>query len=203
MCGSAQTSARLYMKWTRNDVRRGPFGRLSAAQIAGASLDRPANESSETEPPQWRTQRSGRTPRSALSERARRHLWMHFTRLGARPARAAADHRVRARAATSTTRTASATSTGSRRCSASTSATAAPSSREAAADAAARARLLHELELRAPARDRARRARSPALAPGDLQPRLLHLGRLRGGRVGAEARARLPPADRQARRRSR
>ena len=52
----------------------------------------------------------------------------------------------------------------------------------------ARAALLHELVVRAPARDRARgrggvaRARRP-------EPRLLRLRRLRGGRVGLEARA--------------
>ncbi len=53
-----------------------------------------------------------------------------------------------------------------------------------------RARLRHQLELRAPARDRAGGAnREPhARRP---QPSLLHLGRLRSGRVGAQARAEL------------
>ena len=60
--------------------------------------------------------------------------------------------------------------------------------RAGGARADARAALLHELVVRAPARDRARgrgrvaRARRP-------QPRLLLLRRLRGGRVGVEARA--------------
>ena len=58
------------------------------------------------------------------------------------------------------------------------------------------ARLLHDLELRAPARDRAGRADRLAGARRP-EPRLLHLRRLGGGRVGDQARARLPPADRQ------
>ena len=58
------------------------------------------------------------------------------------------------------------------------------------------ARLLHHLELRAPARDRARRADRVADARRP-QPGLLHLRRLGGGRVGDQARARLPPAHRQ------
>ena len=62
--------------------------------------------------------------------------------------------------------------------------------------AGARARLLHELELRPPARDRAGRAHRRA-RPGRPQPRLLHLRRLRGRRVGAEARAQLPPPARR------
>ena len=67
---------------------------------------------------------------------------------------------------------------------------------EACRAAGARARLLHHLELRAPAGDRAgdqdrlAGARRP-------EPRLLHLGRLRGGRVGDQAGARLPPPTRQ------
>ena len=48
------------------------------------------------------------------------------------------------------------------------------------------ARLLHELVLRAPARDRARRAHRRARARRP-QPRLLHERRQRGGRVGAQA----------------
>ena len=60
------------------------------------------------------------------------------------------------------------------------------------------ARLLHELELRAPARDRAGDADRLARA-GRPEPRLLHLGRLGGGRVGDQAGARLPPADRRTR----
>ncbi len=58
------------------------------------------------------------------------------------------------------------------------------------------ARLLHALELRPPARDRAGRPARLARARGP-QPRLLHLRRLGGGRVGAEAGPQLPPHARQ------
>ncbi len=58
------------------------------------------------------------------------------------------------------------------------------------------ARLLHAVELRAPARDRTRRAARLA-RPRRPQPRLLHLGRLGVGRVGAEAGPQLPPRARQ------
>ena len=66
---------------------------------------------------------------SELQEKARRHLWMHFTRMGGydeQPRDPASSCAARAR--TSTTSTASATWTASRRCSASTPATAAPRS---------------------------------------------------------------------------
>ena len=59
-----------------------------------------------------------------------------------------------------------------------------------------RARLLHAVELRAPARDRAGGADRLA-RPRRPQPRLLHLRRLGGGRVGAEAGPQLPPHARQ------
>ena len=68
---------------------------------------------------------------------------------------------------------------------------------QAARGADARAALLHELVVRAPARDRAggrggvARARRP-------EPRLLRLGRLGGGRVGVEARAAVPRGARRA-----
>ena len=68
-----------------------------------------------------------------------------------------------------------------------------PSSRTRLPRQIARARLLHHLELRPPAGDRARRADRRA-RPRRPQPGLLHLRRLGGGRVGAQARARLPPA---------
>ena len=126
-----------------------------------------------------------------LSRAARRHLWMHFTRLGADP-----DARSRssspARAASLRRRRPALPRRPRRGCTASTSVTGARSSRRRPPPDA-RARLLHQLELRAPARDRARgparraRARRP-------EPGLLHLGRLGGRRVGAQARARLPPA---------
>ena len=65
---------------------------------------------------------------SNLQELARRHLWMHFTRMGAYDSVNHVPIIARARAPMSTTSTASATSTASPPSSASTSATAAPSS---------------------------------------------------------------------------
>ena len=59
-----------------------------------------------------------------------------------------------------------------------------------------RARLLHALELRPPAGDRAGGADRLAGARRP-QPRLLHQRRLGGGRVGAEAGPQLPPHARQ------
>ena len=68
---------------------------------------------------------------------------------------------------------------------------------EAAARQVGEARLLHQLELRPPHGHRAGRAdrRPRARRP---QPRVLHLGRLRGGRVGLEALAPVPQAQRRA-----
>ena len=65
---------------------------------------------------------------------------------------------------------------------------------QAGADQAKELGLLHELVLRPPARDRARRARSPSLAPGRPQPRLLHERRQRGRRVRDQARPPVPQA---------
>ena len=62
--------------------------------------------------------------------------------------------------------------------------------------AGGRARLLHELELRPPAIDRTGRE-DRRTGAGRSQPRLLHVGRLRVGRVGLEAGQELPQADRQ------
>ena len=59
------------------------------------------------------------------------------------------------------------------------------------------AAVLHELVVRASARDRARRRGGPARARRP-EPRLLRLGRLRGGRVGLEARAAVPRRPRRA-----
>ena len=70
--------------------------------------------------------------------------------------------------------------------------------RAGGARADARAALLHQLDVRAPARGRARRGGCLA-RPRRPQPGLLRLGRLRGGRVRVEARAAvLPRARRQA-----
>ena len=98
-----------------------------------------------------------------------------------------------ARAATSGTRTASATSTGSRACSPCRSATAATSSPRRRPRQAETLEYFPIWTLRAPAGDRARgparraRARRP-------EPGLLHDRRLRGGRVGVEARPPVLPA---------
>ena len=59
------------------------------------------------------------------------------------------------------------------------------------------AAVLHELVVRASARDRAR-ARGGAARAGRPEPRVLRLGRLGGGRVGLEARAPVPRRPRRA-----
>ena len=60
----------------------------------------------------------------------------------------------------------------------------------------ARAAVLHELVVRASARNRARRGARPARALAH-QPGVLRLGGLRGGRVGVEARAAVPHGERR------
>ena len=101
-----------------------------------------------------------------------------------------------ARAATSTTSTATATWTASSALFCVNAGHGRAELGEAAAAPGAGARLLHQLELRAPARDRARRADRVARA-GRPEPRVLHLRRLRGGRVRLEAGPQLPPAPRR------
>ena len=68
--------------------------------------------------------------------------------------------------------------------------------RPGGARADARAAVLHELVVRAPARDRARRRDRLARARRP-EPRLLRVGRLGGGRVGLEARAPVLPGARR------
>ncbi len=131
-----------------------------------------------------------------LQEAARRHLWMHFTRMGSYDSvNHVPDHhqgrrllRVR-RARQALSRRALGAVLRQRR----------PRAHRAWRGLGAPglgARLLHHLELRPSARDRARRAdRLPDA--GRPEPRVLHQQRVRGGRVGDQARARLPPADRQ------
>ena len=190
-CGSA---------WTNRLERRPRRSSASAAcggAVRGASVDRPEQDLDETEPSRWPSTAVGPVVLLAreLSQAARRHLWMHFTRLGGGARRAGADHRLRRgllrlrRRRQALPRRPLGAVLRQRR----------PRPRRArrgGRGADARARLLHQLELRAPARDRARDAdrRARARRP---QPRVLHLGRLGGGRVGAEARARVSPADRQ------
>ncbi len=133
---------------------------------------------------------------SGLQELARRHLWMHFSRMGSYGARPRdPDHHPRRgllrlrRARQALPRRPLRPLLRQRR----------PRPHRARRGGRApggRARLLHALELRPPARDRARRP--PRLARARRpQPRLLHLRRLGGGRVGAEARPQLPPRARQ------
>ena len=141
-----------------------------------------------SEPTHHRRRRRPSDRRRAATTLARRHLWMHFSRLGALRRARDADHgagrgllRLGRDAASSYLDALSGLFTvqvGSRP---------APSSPSAAREAGRDARVLPDLELRAPAGDRARgharraRARRP-------RPRLLHHRRLRGGRVGVEAR---------------
>ena len=131
-----------------------------------------------------------------LQELAKRHLWMHFT-----PPRAAtSDHEipiiVRGDGLLRLRRARQALPRRARR----------PVLREHRPRPRRRrpgrrrpgqgARLLHELDLRAPEGDRARRARGGA-RPGRPQPRLLHLRRLRGRRLRAQALPPVPQAHRQ------
>ena len=132
---------------------------------------------------------------ASLQELAKRHLWMHFTRMGSYDDARGADHRPRRgrlrlrRARQPLPRRPLGAVLRQRR---------PRPDRDRRGDGAPGrgARLRHHLELRASARDRARRADRLA-GPGRPQPRLLHLRRLGGGRVGDQARARLPPAHRQ------
>ena len=152
---------------------------------------RQANEGASPWPP------SSQAPSGTeLQELAKRHLWMHFSRMGGYDA----DHPIpvitRAEGCYVYDEPATATSTASRRSSASTPATAAAEYGEAAA------RQVEELDfytLWSYAHPRAielaaRIAHAGARRP---QPRLLHRRRLGGGRVGAEAGPQLPPRPRQ------
>ena len=132
---------------------------------------------------------------SRLQELAKRHLWMHFTQMGGFD-----DHEipiiVARRRVLRLGRARQALPRRARR----------PVLREHRPRPRGRrpgrrrpgqgARLLHELELRAPEGDRARRARRRA-RPRRPQPRLLHLRRLGGRRLGAQALPPVPQAHRQ------
>ena len=164
--------------------------RRAGLDVAGA----PTREGERCRP---RRSASRRGPRRAPTCRRSRSATCGCTSPGwARSPTTTSRSSSAARAPTSGTSTASATSTGSRRCSASTPATAAPRSATRWPRQVARARLHHDLELRPPARDRARRADRLARARRP-QPGLLHQRRLGGGRVGDQARPRLSPAHRQ------
>ena len=101
-----------------------------------------------------------------LSERARRHLWMHFTRIGDDPhaplpiivsGEGCYVYDADGKRYLDGLSALYCVNAGHGR----------PELARGRGDADARARLLHELELRAPARDRARDERIAALAPGD------------------------------------
>ena len=140
------------------------------------------------------SQAPGRTP--SLQELAQRHLWMHFSRMGAY----GADHEipiiVRGEGCYVYDEHGKRYLDGLSGLFCVNAGHGRAELGEAAGAPGRRARLLHALELRPPAGDRAggadRRAR-----PRRPQPRLLHLRRLGGGRVGAEARPQLPPHARQ------
>ena len=123
-----------------------------------------------------------------LQRAAKEHLWMHFTRMGGVRRRRRADHRPRRRVLPrglerpALHRRARGALLGQHRL------LVRRGDRPGGARADARAALLHELVVRASARDRAR-GRGGVARAGRPQPRLLLLGRLRGRRVGVEARA--------------
>ena len=105
--------------------------------------------------------------RRSSRERARRHLWMHFTRLGADPhaplpiivsGEGCYVYDADGKRYLDGLSALYCVNVGHGRAELA----------RGRGDAAARARLLHELELRAPARDRARRRASPSSRPGDL-----------------------------------
>ena len=164
----------------------------------------PLSESSS--PGQLRGEQMATTPQtayephtgrpSALQEKARRHLWMHFTRMGAYDAdheipiivRGEGSLRLR-RARQALPRRALRPLLRERR------------PRPGRAGGGRRrpgqgARLLHQLELRPPARDRAGRADRLA-RPRRPEQGVLHLRRLRGGRVRLEAGRAVPQAPRR------
>ena len=98
-----------------------------------------------------------------------------------------------ARGPTSGTSTASAISTASRRCSACNAGHGRAGARRGRGARRSRSSTsTRSGATRIRGRSSSRRG-SPTLAPGRPQPRLLHLRRLGGGRVGDQARARLPP----------
>ena len=133
-----------------------------------------------------------RRPRD-LQELAKRHLWMHFTRMGAYADARGADHRAR-RGLLRLRRARQALPRRPRRAVLRrTSATAAPTSPRPAPTRRSELGFFtnwsyaHPRSIELAAQDRRARARRP-------QPRLLHQRRLRGGRVGAQARAPVPQA---------
>ena len=142
------------------------------------------------------------TTRTDLQELAQRHLWLHFARMGAY----GEDHEIPIIArgegcyvwddhGKQLPRRAQRAVLRQHR-------PRPPRRRPGRRRPGARAGLLHQLVLRAPARDRARRAHRLARARRP-QPRLLHQRRLGGGRGRAQARPPVPQAHGRARTRRR
>ena len=133
---------------------------------------------------------AGAATRGDLQALAKRHLWMHFTRMGVYAEQRRPGDRARRRLL----RVRRARQALPRRALGAVLREHRPRPRRAGAGRRAPgrgARLLHELELRPPALDRAGRADRRARAR-EPEPRVLHLRRLGGGRVGVEAREGLP-----------
>ena len=140
---------------------------------------------------------ASRTAGGTLQELAKRHLWMHFTRMGAYEDARGPDHRARR----GLLRLGPARQALPRRARRAVLREHRPRPRRPRAGRrrpGEGARLLHHLVLRAPAGDRAGRARRRPRA-GRPQPRVLHLRRQRGGRVRAQALPPVPQAHRQRR----
>ena len=130
---------------------------------------------------------------SDLQEKARRHLWMHFTRMGAYDEEHEIPIIVRGEGSYVYDEHDKRYLDGLSALFCVNAGHGRAEMGEAAAAPGQEARLLHELELRAPDGDRAGRARGEPRARRP-QPRLLHLGRLGGGGVGLEAGAPVPQA---------
>ena len=142
------------------------------------------------------TEEAVRTGQSTLQELAKRHLWMHFTRMSAYDDARGPDHRPRrgllrlGRARQALPRRALGAVLREHR--------PRPRRRRPGRRRPGQgARVLHELVLRPSAGDRAGRADRLARA-GRPQPGVLHQRRQRGGRVRLQARPPVPQAHRQA-----
>ena len=141
---------------------------------------------------------SGTVDDNSLSERAQRHLWMHFTRLGAYGAHHEVPVMVRGEGAYVWDQNGKRYLDG---LSGLFTSQVGHGRTELAEAASKQAAELAYFPLWTYAHPRAIELaeRIAVLAPGRLQPRVLHHRRLRGGRVGLEARPPVLPADRASR----
>ena len=181
------------------DARSGPSA-ASATALRSAQLPWPPPDTVVQNGNDWRdgmasTEEAVRTGQSTLQELAKRHLWMHFTRMSAYDDARGSDHRPRrrmlrlgrarqplpGRALGAVLREHRPRPRGRR-----------PGRRRPGQGA----RLLHELVLRASAGDRAGRA-DRLTRSRRPEPRVLHQWRKRGGRVRLQARAPVPQGHRQ------